>query len=271
MMKSVISAAGFVAAASAFTQPTSQTFGALLTPDLSSPVTTGQTYSVTWAPSSVAGQTVSLVLCNGPGSNCQLQGAAIVEGVSAAAGSYSWSVPCSLSEGTQNTDSGYGMLIIVDGTGEFQYSTQFSVTKGSSCGAETTTTSASTSTPSTTLTTSASTSSSAVTTFASTSYPDGGKSWYGWATTMNTTTTTPLGTATSSSKYSYTKAPEVQTSTTKAAEASSSVYASHVSSSAAAVATSATPKPYTGAAALPTAFANVVGVVGFAGLAMFAL
>lgn len=120
MMKSVLSAAGLVAVASAFTQPTSQTFGSLLTPDLSSPVTTGQEYTITWTPSYVAAQTISLVLCNGPGSNCVLQSSAIVEGVSAALGSYSWNVPCSLSAGIQQTDSGYGMLIIVDGTGEFQ-------------------------------------------------------------------------------------------------------------------------------------------------------
>ena len=119
-MKSIISAAGLIAAASAFTQPVQPpTFGSLYTPDVTTPVTTGQAYTITWAPGS-ASQTVSLVLCNGPSSNCVLQSSAIVEGVSASAGSYSWNVPCSLPEGTQNTASGYGMLIIVDGTGEFQ-------------------------------------------------------------------------------------------------------------------------------------------------------
>lgn len=120
-MKSILSAAGLIAAAAAFTQPTSQTYGALLTPDLTTPVTTGQTYDITWSPKQPAdGVTVSLVLCNGPGSNCVLQGSAIIEGVPASAGKYSWNVPCNLPAGTQNTASGYGMLIIVDGTGEFQ-------------------------------------------------------------------------------------------------------------------------------------------------------
>lgn len=121
MMNYILSTASLIAIASAFTQPGAQTYGALLTPDLTSPVTTGQTYDVTWTPNQPAdGVTVSLVLCNGPGSNCVLQSSAIAEGIPAASGKYSWSVPCSLPEGTENTASGYGMLIIVDGTGEFQ-------------------------------------------------------------------------------------------------------------------------------------------------------
>lgn len=121
-MKSIIAAAGLAAVAQAFTQPVQPpTYGALLTPDLNTPVTTGQTYQITWSPKQPAdGVTVSLVLCNGPSTNCVLQSSAIVEGVPAAQGSYSWNVPCSLPAGVQNTDTGYGMLIIVDGTGEFQ-------------------------------------------------------------------------------------------------------------------------------------------------------
>ncbi|KAK5080656.1 hypothetical protein LTR70_002632 [Exophiala xenobiotica] len=266
MMKSVLSAAGLVAAASAFTQPTSQTFGSLLTPDLTSPVTTGQDYSITWAPSSVAGQTVSLVLCNGPGSNCVLQDSAIVEGIPASQGSYSWSVPCSMPEGTQQTDSGYGMLIIVDGTGEFQYSTQFSVQKGSSCSATTSFTTSAAASSSAAVSSSAVLSSSMTTSAsgAPASYTTS-SGWYGWSSTMNTTST-PAYTATSK----YTSAPAVVTS--KPVEASSSAYeySTMASGSTAAVVTSATPKPYTGAAALPTAFANVAGIVGAAGLAMLA-
>ena len=121
-MKSILSVTGLVAAASAFTQPVQPpTYGSLLTPDVNNPVTTGQTFTVTWSPKQPAdGQTISLVLCNGPGANCVLQNTAIVEGVPASAGKYSWNVPCSLPEGVQSTATGYGMLIIVDGTGEFQ-------------------------------------------------------------------------------------------------------------------------------------------------------
>jgi len=78
--------------------------------------------------------TVSLVLCHGPSTNCVNSPSAIVENLPAAQKSYDWSVPCDLAPGTEGTDTGYGMLIIVDGTGEFQYSTQFSVLSNPACG-----------------------------------------------------------------------------------------------------------------------------------------
>ena len=58
---------------------------------------------------------------------------AIVEGVAASSQAYEWDVPCSLPEGKQQTSTGYGMLIIEDGTGIFQYSTQFSVEANPKC------------------------------------------------------------------------------------------------------------------------------------------
>jgi hypothetical protein len=66
--------------------------------------------------------------------NCQTASNAIVEGVPASAKSYEWAVPCDLPIGEASTETGYGMLIIVDGTGEFQYSTQFSVLAGECSG-----------------------------------------------------------------------------------------------------------------------------------------
>lgn len=95
-------------------------------------MTAGETFEVTWDPEShkTDGVTVSLVLCHGPSTNCVPSDTAIVEGLPAAQKSYQWSVPSDLAPGKQATDTGYGMLIIVDGTGEFQYSTQFSVLAG---------------------------------------------------------------------------------------------------------------------------------------------
>lgn len=123
-MKSIISAAGvFAAAVSAYTPPNGSvpTYGSLLTPNGDNPVITGQTIAVTWQPKQPAqGVTVSLVLCNGPSTNCVRQSSAIVEGVPAVAASYNWNVPCDLPLGQANTATGYGMLIIVDGTGEYQ-------------------------------------------------------------------------------------------------------------------------------------------------------
>ncbi|EXJ55832.1 hypothetical protein A1O7_08763 [Cladophialophora yegresii CBS 114405] len=135
MQSFILLAAGLATAAHAFTQPKDQTWGPLLTPDLSNSVTQGKDFSVTWDPSGhpTDGVTVSLVLCHGPGSNCVLSDSAIAEGIPAAQKSFDWKVPCDLAPGTQSTDTGYGMLIIVDGTGEFQYSTQFSVLKNDAC------------------------------------------------------------------------------------------------------------------------------------------
>jgi len=120
------------------------------------PVTQGEEFTVTWDPEThpTDGVTVSLVLCHGPPTNCVQESTAIASGIPAAQKSYNWSVPCTLAPGTQSTDTGYGMLIIVDGTGEFQCtsectllivfayakltcgapdSTQFSVLAGKGC------------------------------------------------------------------------------------------------------------------------------------------
>lgn len=136
LYSSVVLAAGLATLAQAFSQPGDQTWGPLLTPDTSSTVTQGKTFSITWDPEDhpTDGVTVSLVLCHGPGSNCVLQDSAIVEKLPASQKSYDWKVPCDLAPGVQSTSTGYGMLIIVDGTGEFQYSTQFTVTANIACG-----------------------------------------------------------------------------------------------------------------------------------------
>lgn len=141
MHSSILVAAGLAAVAQAFTQPGAQTWGPLLTPDTthvcglhidlwrqktnSGPtqaVTQGKDFTITWDPEDhpTDGVTVSLVLCHGPGSNCVLSDSAIASGLPADQKSYDWSVPCDLAPGTASTSTGYGMLIIVDGTGEFQ-------------------------------------------------------------------------------------------------------------------------------------------------------
>lgn len=102
---------------------------------------------MTWDATGHETSTVSLVLCRGPGSNCVNDPDAIVEKIPASAESYAWAVPCSLPAGKQQTATGYGMLIIEDGTGIFQYSTQFSVLENPQCGgSDSSTTSAGTTT-----------------------------------------------------------------------------------------------------------------------------
>ncbi|ETI21391.1 hypothetical protein G647_07738 [Cladophialophora carrionii CBS 160.54] len=201
MQSFILLAAGLATAAHAFTQPKDQTWGALLTPDTSNSVTQGKDFSVTWDPSSHAtdGVTVSLVLCHGPGSNCVLSDSAIAEGLPASQKSFDWKVPCDLAPGKQSTSTGYGMLIIVDGTGEFQYSTQFSVLENDECASSDSPSSPPTSLP---ISGSASASLSATTTvpvsgggsivLGPPAYQTGS---YTWATSGNWTTTTASPTA----------------------------------------------------------------------------
>ncbi|KAF7185368.1 hypothetical protein HII31_13347 [Pseudocercospora fuligena] len=121
---------GTLSLVSAYTKPQANpTWNALRLPDLTHPVTKGKPFTVTWdgTPKKVDGVTVSLVLCRGNSNTCKVDDKALVEKVPASQKSWTWNVPCDLKPGTAKTDSGYGMLVIVDGTGEFQYSTQFSV------------------------------------------------------------------------------------------------------------------------------------------------
>jgi len=156
-------AAGLAAFAQAYTQPTgSPTWGPLLTPDLSDSVTQGKDFTVTWDPEthSTDGVTVSLVLCTGPSTNCVPSTSAIASGLPAAQKSFDWKVPCDLAPGTQGTSTGYGMLIIVDQTGEYQYSTQFSVLANSACSGSTSSSSVTSSASASSITITASSGSS---------------------------------------------------------------------------------------------------------------
>ncbi|KIW64412.1 hypothetical protein PV04_09346 [Phialophora macrospora] len=188
MQSFLLLAAGLATVAHAFTQPKDQTWGALLTPDTSDPVTQGKAFSVTWDPADhpTDGVTVSLVLCHGPGSNCVLADSAIAEGIPASQKSFDWNVPCDLAPGTQSTSTGYGMLIIVDGTGEFQYSTQFSVLKNDACASSDSTSSGSAS-ASASVTESATLSGGSSVVIGPPAYQTG--SSYTWASSGNWSTT----------------------------------------------------------------------------------
>jgi hypothetical protein len=92
------SSAFFALSVDAFTPPSNQSYGSLYTSDLTHPVTQGQTSLVTWdASKGSPGQTISLVLCNGPSTNCILQSSAIAEHITASSESYDCNVTCSLS------------------------------------------------------------------------------------------------------------------------------------------------------------------------------
>jgi hypothetical protein len=91
---------------------------------LNSVVPAGANYTITWGPTTDG--TVTLVLLKGPSTNAVPQ-KAIVEKIQNS-GSYVWDVPSDLEPSDSATPAqGYGIEIIVDATGQYQYSTQFGI------------------------------------------------------------------------------------------------------------------------------------------------
>lgn len=88
-------------------------------PGLNSVVPVDQAYTVTWEPTTQG--TVSLVLLKGPSSNAVPQ-YAIAEKIPNS-GTYSWTPSDALEPG----QTGYGIQLIDDATGQYQYTTQFGI------------------------------------------------------------------------------------------------------------------------------------------------
>ncbi|KAK4901299.1 hypothetical protein LTR27_001857 [Elasticomyces elasticus] len=88
-------------------------------PGLNSIVPAGENFTVTWDPTTDG--TVTLVLLKGPAANAVPQ-YAIVEKIENS-GSYVWTVSTDLAPG----ETGYGLQLIDDKTGAYQYTTQFGV------------------------------------------------------------------------------------------------------------------------------------------------
>ncbi|OQD75207.1 hypothetical protein PENDEC_c008G06102 [Penicillium decumbens] len=108
--------------AAAYTQPDyskSPSGNAIVSPGVNEQVPEGAPYTIKWEPT--AGKKVSLVLLRGPSSNVKpLQ--TIAEEIPNS-GSYKWTPSTSLD--VDNTH--YGILLVVEGTGQYQYSTQFGI------------------------------------------------------------------------------------------------------------------------------------------------
>lgn len=112
--------AALLSVAAAWTQPTGKNVGnPIRQPDLTHPITAGKPFTITWDATSQG--TVTLLFLKGPSTNVIPQ-FAIAEQI-ANSGSYTWQVPSDIAAG----ESGYGLQIIVDATGDYQYSTQFGV------------------------------------------------------------------------------------------------------------------------------------------------
>jgi hypothetical protein len=117
------------ALAAAHTQPdySKQPGGnAITSPGLHEQVPEGAAYHIKWEPTE--GKTVSLVLLRGPSTNVKPI-ATIAEQIPNS-GDFTWTPSSSL----EIDDTHYGLLLVVEGTGQYQYSTQFGIAKGSGSG-----------------------------------------------------------------------------------------------------------------------------------------
>lgn len=79
-------------------------------------------YTIKWTPTTP--NTISIVLLRGPSTNVVPHGAPLAEGI-ANSGSFVWTPASSLEADT----SRYGLQLIDDITGQYQYSTQFGISK----------------------------------------------------------------------------------------------------------------------------------------------
>ncbi|KAF2766833.1 hypothetical protein EJ03DRAFT_384405 [Teratosphaeria nubilosa] len=109
--------------ANAYTQPVGANplGNPIYTPNTGDIVPAGKEYNITWGPTTTG--TVTLLLLKGPPTNAVPQ-YAIVESIDNT-GSYLWTPSTDL-EPTQGA-TGYGIQLIVDASGQYQYSTQFGI------------------------------------------------------------------------------------------------------------------------------------------------
>lgn len=220
-------------------------------PDTTTSPTMGQSFEIKWDPTS-GYSTVSILLLKGPSTNV-LPFNCIANSVPNS-GSYTWSVP---SSGLDAQSTGYGIQIIADGSGDFQYSTQFGIKGGDSS-------SSSSSSDSSSDTASAVTSTTVVSgqKVTKTIYHTSASSA---STTTSTTTTTSCSSTSSysalSTAYSFSSATIPARSSNRTSQAYATTYRSSgtvtaSSISPANVTESVTP---TGTMSVPASLANVGG------------
>jgi len=120
-MKSFIAIATALAGlASAYTTPVNGPVGnPILKPGLNEKVPVGKPYLITWTPDHNPESTVTILLLQGPSSNIKPL-YPIVE-KTPNDGSYEWTPHTDLPDSTE----GFGLQLIVDSNGDYQWSTQF--------------------------------------------------------------------------------------------------------------------------------------------------
>lgn len=108
--------------------PVGEPKGNPITRPLNEVVPKCEPFTITWTPTTA--NTVSLLLLKGPSSNVVKFGPALAEGI-VNGGSLTWTPAADLPVTEGNT--GYGLQIIDDVTGQYQWSTQFGISAGK-CG-----------------------------------------------------------------------------------------------------------------------------------------
>ncbi|KAB2579321.1 putative gpi anchored serine-threonine rich protein [Lasiodiplodia theobromae] len=112
--------AGLAAVARADDGPTAN---AVRVPGLHDIVPVGSPYEIKWDLTPFQGGTVSLTLLKGPSTNA-VPYLSIVNGTEND-GSYMWTPPTSIPD--SNGDTGYGIMLVIDQNGAYQYTTQFGI------------------------------------------------------------------------------------------------------------------------------------------------
>lgn len=115
-----------VSALTGYTQPqgSSPSGNPISLPGLHNFVPVGTPYAITWEPTTHDCESVDLVLLKGPSTNAVAYSVIALD--VANSGSYSWTPSTSFPPG--NADgTGYGIQLICDKTGVYQYSTQFAL------------------------------------------------------------------------------------------------------------------------------------------------
>ncbi|CAI7613672.1 unnamed protein product [Penicillium discolor] len=125
-----------VALSAAYTTPdyTKNPSGnAISSPGLNEIVPEGKTYTIKWAPTTTG--PISLVLLRGPSNN-------VVPLKTLADGEFKWTPGSDLEADVSH----YGLLLVVEGTGQYQYSTQFGLSAAAGSSSSSTTAAATTET-----------------------------------------------------------------------------------------------------------------------------
>ncbi|KAI9888518.1 MAG: hypothetical protein M1814_006852 [Vezdaea aestivalis] len=130
-----VAATAFAALTSAYTQPVgdSPSGNPITKPGLNEIVPVGTPYTITWTATTPG--TVTLLLLRGPSTNVVPIGPPIVEAI-ANTGTYQWTPPATLEPDTTR----YGIQLIVDSNGAYQYTSQFGISNPNYTGGNATTT-----------------------------------------------------------------------------------------------------------------------------------